>query len=320
MKLFHPEVFQGNLTSEKYFEGWYFKHVNRELDQVYAFIPGISLNKINPHAFVQVINGITGKTSYIEYPLERFSYHRKSLFVKVGDSTFTDKYIDLNINNGSEIIKGYLEYSDSISYPSSVFSPGIMGWYSFVPMMECKHGVVSVNHKISGKVILNGKTIDFSGGKGYIEKDWGKSFPEAWIWVQSNNFTLPDASLMISIAKIPWLGSFFTGFLGFLYFEGNFYTFSTYNGSKISALSYKNKELLIRFDHGEHKLNLIVNHFRSGELKAPVLGRMDRIIKESIDSEIRVELVNKAGKILFNDTGKRAGSEIIEKIFDNIKF
>ncbi|WP_243392439.1 MULTISPECIES: tocopherol cyclase family protein [unclassified Mesotoga] len=30
--------------------------------------------------------------------------------------------------------------------------------------------------------------IDLTGGKGYIEKDWGRSLPDAWIWMQSNNF------------------------------------------------------------------------------------------------------------------------------------
>ena len=36
------------------------------------------------------------------------------------------------------------------SYPGTIFSPGIMGWYSFVPFMECKHGIVSINHDLTG--------------------------------------------------------------------------------------------------------------------------------------------------------------------------
>ena len=63
-----------------------------------------------------------------------------------------------------------------------------MGWYSFVPFMECNHGIVSVNHDLYGEISVNGNVIDFNNGKGYIEKDWGVSFPEAWIWIQSNNF------------------------------------------------------------------------------------------------------------------------------------
>ena len=35
-----------------------------------------------------------------------------------------------------------------------------MGWYSFVPHMECKHGIVSVNHDLKGNININGKSID----------------------------------------------------------------------------------------------------------------------------------------------------------------
>lgn len=78
-----------------------------------------------------------------------------------------------------------------------------MGWYSYVPLMECKHGIVSVNHYLKGKIRINGNSIDLSEGKGYIEKDWGTSFPEVWIWIQSNNFTNPETSFTFSLAKIP---------------------------------------------------------------------------------------------------------------------
>jgi len=69
-----------------------------------------------------------------------------------------------------------------------------MGWYSYIPFMECKHGIVSVNHKISGTLRIDNELIDLNEGKGYIEKDWGTSFPEAWIWIQSNNFNNPDTA------------------------------------------------------------------------------------------------------------------------------
>jgi len=78
MNVFKPEVFQGKLTNKRYFEGWYFKHVSKKLDFVYSFIPGVSLNPENPHAFIQVINGITGYTQYIEYPLSGKIYRSEN--------------------------------------------------------------------------------------------------------------------------------------------------------------------------------------------------------------------------------------------------
>jgi hypothetical protein len=135
MSVFKPEVFQGKLSGNNYFEGWYFKNVSKDLDHVYSFIPGISLNSDNPHAFIQVINGLTGETNYIEYPVSEFSFSTKIFRVEVGGSVFTADSMVLNINSLQLKVNGRLSYSGSVKYPSSIYSPGIMGWYSFVPFM-----------------------------------------------------------------------------------------------------------------------------------------------------------------------------------------
>jgi len=93
MKLWKPYIFQGSLRKKRYFEGWYFKHVSPALDSVYAFIPGISLTEDDPHAFVQVIDGITGITDYNYYSVDEFRWDRKRLDVRVGNSRFTDQGI-----------------------------------------------------------------------------------------------------------------------------------------------------------------------------------------------------------------------------------
>ncbi len=319
MNVFKPEVFQGNLKDKKYFEGWYFKNVSRDLGHVYSFIPGISLNPENPHCFIQVINGLTGNTQYIEYPVSSFKFSKKEFLVQVGDSVFTTDSMVLNIDSPLIKVSGRLGYSGSVKYPTSLLSPGIMGWYSFVPYMECKHGVVSVSHRIDGALTINNITLDFSGGKGYIEKDWGSSFPESWIWLQSNNFTNSDACIMMSIAKIPWLGNFFTGFLGFLYYKGTFYPFSTYHKSEITELSLDNEILSLGFKGKHNQLRITAKLKQSGILLAPKAGEMSRRIKESIDSELEVELLNNAGTIIYHDHASRAGLEVIEGIFDIVK-
>jgi len=319
MSIFKPEVFQGKMSSKIYFEGWYFKHVSKTLEHVYSFIPGISLNPENPHAFIQVINGLTGITQYIEYPLSSFSFNRNYFKVQVGDSVFTADSILLNINSPLIKVSGRLSYSGSLKYPSSLLSPGIMGWYSFVPFMECKHGVVSVSHRIDGTLLIDSQLLNFSGGKGYIEKDWGKSFPESWIWFQSNNFSNPDACIMMSIAKIPWLGSFFTGFLGFLYHNGTFYPFSTYHKSEITALNLVDEKLILGFKGKKYQLSVTATLKKTGILLAPKSGKMSRRIKESVDSELDVVLSDNKGIEIYHDKASRAGLEVIDGIFEIVK-
>ena len=49
---------------------------------------------------------------------------------------------------------------------------------------------------------------------------------------------------------------------------------------------------------------------------APVSGDMSRRIKESIDSEVNLSLYDKNNNLIYTDTGKRAGLEVIDKIFE----
>jgi hypothetical protein len=317
-RLFNPELFQGNLKKKHYFEGWYFKQVTKDHSYTFSFIPGVSLVENDSHAFIQIMNGFAGSTDYIRYPLDEFSWDKRNLFLKIGPSVFTGNKISLNIREENLQVTGQIDFSNIVKYPKSIFSPGIMGWYSFIPFMECNHGIVSVNHDLRGRISVNNNIIDFDGGKGYIEKDWGVSFPEAWIWIQSNNFEEHDTSFSFSIAKIPWLGRYFIGFITYLYLNKKFYLFSTYNKSTFTEITH-NKDIIeisVRNNRNILKISVIKNLF--GELRAPVSGEMSRRIKESIDSEVHLQLFNKYKKLEYEGTGKSVGLEIIEKIFDYV--
>ncbi len=316
MKLFHPEVFQGNLKRNNYFEGWYLKHVSQDFRHVLSFIPGISLAKNDHHAFIQVLDGVSGQSWYTRYELSRFEWNRKRFSIRIGDSFFSKECSEMNISDGNLRLSGKIEYSNIVNYPSALFSPGIMGWYSFVPFMECKHGVVSVGHDLSGNLYMNDENINFAGGRGYIEKDWGSSFPAAWIWLHSNSFKNKDTSVMLSVAKIPWLGSYFMGFLCFLYLSGRFFLFSTYNSSKIIRTSREANAIDIQINGREQDIFFHILLNRSGNLRAPQRGEMKRLIKESVDSVVNVDLKDKSGKTLFKGEGLRTGLEVTENIFE----
>ena len=292
------------------------KHCSRDEQHVLSIIPGVALNNSDSHAFIQVMEGISGKTGYISYPLETFQWDQRTFEIKVGSSTFSGKGVMLDIDEDSMVLKGRLDYHNPTGYPGTWLSPGIMGWYSFVPFMECYHGIVSANHELSGTVTYNHQEIDFSGGNGYIEKDWGRSFPETWIWVQCNNFHDKNASLFFSVAKIPWLGNFFMGFIAFFYLDGKYHIFSTYNKSRLVNVSMEGDIITIKLVKRSFILSIRVIQKISGELKAPVTGLMSRRIKESNDSIVEVTFADRAGNTIFSETGTRAGLEIAGRIFD----
>ncbi|MFX0140800.1 MAG: tocopherol cyclase family protein, partial [Candidatus Hodarchaeota archaeon] len=308
--------FQGNLKKKFYFEGWYNKIVDASADHIYAIIPTIALNKKEKtsHAFIQYLDGIKATAKYFKYSLEDFeNLSNKKYKIRIGKNYFSLDRIHIDIDQEGYKIYGDLEYIDPVPWPKKFLQPGVMGWFSYVPFMETYHGMVSMNHEIRGTLTINGESIKFDNGKGYIEKDWGKSFPSAWIWTQSNHFSNPNLSFMFSIAKIPFLGMNFNGFLSALWHEGNFYKFATYTGAKVKSLEINPDNLHIIVEDMKYLLDFEVakKGIGSGLLKAPKEGVMSGHVAESINSKIKLKLFNKKKEsIVIDDLGVNSGLEI----------
>ena len=185
----------------------------------------------------------------------------------------------------------------------------MMGWYSFVPFMQCYHGVVSMDHALEGWLDTRAGHISFSGGRGYIEKDWGMSFPKAWIWMQTNHFVdSPGTSIMFSIAHIPWLKGAFIGFLGGFLWNGKVHDFTTYNRSAIRVM-LKDHGVHIRLKKGALQLDIDADQAPGADLKSPISGEMLGKVNESMKASIHV-ILQKNGKVQFEGTGTHAGMEM----------
>jgi len=177
--------------------------------------------------------------------------------------------------------------------------------------MECYHGLVSMNHDVSGKISIGNHEINFDNGKGYTEKDWGKSFPSCWIWIQSNHFEKAKTSFFFSLAKIPWFGSHFNGFLCVLMTGDKIHKFTTYTGARIESVEIFSDKVSIRIEDKMHIVNITATHADFVILKAPVNGGMDRRISESMNAVVHVSLRDISNNLLFEGAGANAGMDIV---------
>ena len=313
----HPERYHGRLTGQKppFFEGWYFKCVDPTERNRFAIIPGIFWGE-RSHAFVQVLDGARGRVNYHEYPVSAFGAAEERFEVSVGECRFTQDEITLAIDRPEQRVEGRLRFSGQIPWPVTLTAPGIMGWYAWVPFMECYHGVLSLDHVIEGSLNIDRRELDFTGGRGYIEKDWGRSFPEAWIWFQSNHFEFPATSLTGSMAIIPWGRTSFPGFIIGLQHAGKLYRFATYTGAKTEHLAVTEHTIHWVVGDKEHKLEMFVtqgpgNSF--GLLKGPDTKEMGKRVAETISATVDVRLTTRQnGRTLFEGTGRQAGLEVHE--------
>lgn len=283
---------------KSFFEGWYFKQQSKE-DSI-ALIPGINISKDgNKYAFIQII---TEEKAYnVNYDFKDFSISDDKLTIKIKDNIFSTKGLILNIRSKDINIKGRLIYSDITPIKGDVMGP-----FAYFPFMECFHGVLSLNHKVNGTLILNNKEIIFNNDLGYIEKDWGKSFPKTYLWVQCNDFLVEDTSIMVSIADIPFLGFEFKGCIAAVYYKGREYRLATYNGVKL--VSYDEKGLVIK--RGTYKLEVEIKELSPQGLLAPNGGEMVRTIYENLVCNANFKFYKK-GELIFNLDSNRASFEYV---------
>jgi hypothetical protein len=309
-----PGRFQGRDHLRGYFEGWYFKLVSADLGNVLAVIPGLSRGADGTSgAFIQVLDGRSARSWFVHFPLSDFQADDRRFDLRIGGCQFSARGIELSLNDAGLRLEGRLSFSKLAPWPVSLASPGAMGWYAFVPKMECYHGVLSFDHGLAGTLVFNGQNIDFTGGRGYLEKDWGTSFPAYHIWCQSNSFGRPGISVMASIARIPWRGSWFDGFLAALLLDGRLYRFTTYSRAHLSRLLIGDNLLEMHFQSHRHRLEITAPRPGGAALASPVLGSMASRLKESLAAHLDVRLVENpgnTGKVLFEGTGSCAGLEI----------
>ena len=153
----HPEAFHGENRSKNFFEGWYVKLVSKDLSQRYAIIPGIFRGLRGSdldEAFIQVLDGITGKSWYHKFEIKDFKASPERFEVKIGKNYFSKEKIVIDLPG----IKGTVKITSELDpWPVTLTSPGIMGWYGLVPFMECFHGIVSFGHSLSGTLVIDGK-------------------------------------------------------------------------------------------------------------------------------------------------------------------
>jgi tocopherol cyclase len=265
------------------------------------------------YAFIQVIT--SEKSWSIPFPFSEFSASGGKFAVKIGPNMFSENGVSIDMNDNGLIIKGRIGYGR--------FTPiryDIMGPFSILPFLECHHAIYSLHHTLNGSLQVNNTLLDFTGGQGYIEQDWGVSFPKKYIWMQTNDFPdenlpgLPDklkapgkGCLFLSIADIPFLGRNFQGCICILYIFGKEYRFATYLGVKIIQANKKSVILL----QGSYTLVIDIEDDRAHSLKAPLRGEMTRIIWESEACRVHIRFFKKSA-LLLDHVSENTSFEFVE--------
>lgn len=117
---------------------------------------------------------------------------------------------------------------------------------------------------------------------------------------------------MLSIADIPFKSFHFRGIICTLIVDNDEFRFATYNNTKLIKYSIRDNPLNITLKKGAYSLNVNSKCNKGLKLFAPVKGKMEKDIFESISASITVTL-KKDNTIIFSDTSTNCGLEIVHK-------
>jgi len=280
----------GKMQQKDYFKGWYFKCSNK--NKTIAFIPVFHQSNYEKTASLQMITD----NAVFNIPFHSLQYQENPLTIKIGENVFSEKEIQLNMKYDKLSANGVLHLYDILPIRYD-----IMGPFKFIPFMQCKHSVYSMQHQIDGQITLNGQQYIFKNGIGYMEGDCGSSFPKKYIWTQCH---FNNDSLMLSVADIPFFGFHFTGIIGVILLNGKEYRIATYLGAKVKHIG-KNS---VTVKQGDYQLTAKLLLKNSQPLAAPSHGLMNRTIHESASCKAYYQFLYK-DKALLEFNSDRASFE-----------
>ncbi|MEF9958825.1 MAG: tocopherol cyclase family protein [Niameybacter sp.] len=293
-----------------YFEGWYFK-CSTEEDTI-VIIVGRARERVE-EAFIQIIRSGDNRSYYIPYSLDCFKYTQEPFTLQIGKSIFKEEYMQLDIESPSITLKGALYFDTFTKLPQQFLQKGLMGPFGYLPFMECYHDVLSMGHTLWGQLRLNSTPMNFAGGKGYVESDWGNSFPKSYLWMQCNHFKQGSLSVMLAVADIPFLGCNFRGFLCVISIENQTRIFATYTGAQIEEIKIEDQSAVVQIKQGQEIIRIKTKYDKGHMLKAPNKGAMRETVYETLEGTMKIQIYHHE-VLKVDQVGDRVAFECVGKV------
>lgn len=275
------------------FEGWFLKIDDIQNDLMLSIIWGYTTHEKTGHAFLQFTTNIDHQTHYISYPLEELEWKSSTFHLKIGNNFLSEKKAVLDFTIEGRRVQGVFEFGKFSEIKKGFLKPNIMGWLTYFPN-ECNHSITSMHHNVNGKLRMGEKKWEIVDADGYIEKDWGTSFPEKYVWLQANNWE--NSRIVFSYATVPMLGKYRKGFFLLLQHEGIEYLFSTIEGSRLIDFNADSISFWAKIRKGNTEVSIKGKQRNPVPLASPSMGEMNAKIKESLDGDVEIILLNKGKK------------------------
>lgn len=280
---YRPSSLKGALNKNKYFEGWFQKVYSSELQASFVIIYGYATaNSLDTFGFIQLL--LPGKLPRLLYfPKNEISFDKDNHIMVMGTNKLSKDAIEIDTKDIS--IKLNFKNNQLIqTFKNS------MGYSYFLPSLPCYHSVLNPSHFVSGEICYDGGQYSLVNEMGYLEKNWGTSFPENYFWLHAIDPKNPQISLLFSRAEIKWLGKKFIRHVGHLRIDGIEIDLRELRNIRIITLDQNAEVQIIRFESKSLKLYISINIGKNVILKGPTNGALSRDIDHHADAVIDVKM------------------------------
>jgi hypothetical protein len=283
LEKYKPNSIRGNFERNKYFEGWFQKIYSKEHNASFILIYGYATNNSDDtFGFSQVL--IPNQTPEIIYfPKNEVSCNIEQHIFRMGNNLLTTELIRIDIH-GLRIDLNLKNTQPFRSFKNS------MGYTYFIPHLPCYHSVLTKIQNVSGEIQHNGVRYNLNNEMGYLEKNWGTTFPESYFWVHAIDPNNPAISLLFSRAKIVWLGKTYIKHVGYLCFDGQQIELRELKNFSVCNSNIGPENRIIQIRSASAQLDLALEYGREVLFKGPKDGALSRVIRHQTDASIKVSL------------------------------
>ncbi len=199
----------GKIQAGPWYEWWYYKVIIPETKESFFFVYGV----VNPgdtlhtqkatRAYIEM--GDFNSREQVKHVtnVKNFYAAYDKTYVNVDGGIATDKNITGSISENDK------DYAWDISIQKK-WSFNATGWATGMGLTNIEWYPAQADATCNGVIRSNGKLYHLVDAPCYQDRNWGKSFPNWWTWIVSNNFKHhPDTSIAIGGGNPKFLGSDF---------------------------------------------------------------------------------------------------------------